>query len=79
MVTAIAIIGGLNMFDLVWVMTRGGPYHATEFMATWAIRVAFTFNRMGYGATLLEVMFILTMVTTIVYLTIRGRTEAVQY
>lgn len=78
-VTTYAIIGGLNMFDLFWVMTRGGPHHATELMATWAIRVAFTFNQMSYGATLIEVMFILTMVTTIVYLTIRGRAEVIEY
>lgn len=78
-VSTYAIIGGLNMFDLFWVMTRGGPHHATELMATWAVRVAFTFNRMSYGATLIEVMFMLTMVTTVIYLTLRRKAEVIEY
>ena len=36
-VTLYCIIGGINMFDLFWVMTQGGPAHSTEILSTWAV------------------------------------------
>jgi len=57
-VSLYCIIGGINMFDLFWVMTQGGPAHATELLSTWAVFQAFKYFNMGYGATLVVVVFI---------------------
>jgi len=65
----LSIVGSLAFFDLVFVMTGGGPSHASELMATYMYRSAFWSQRMGYGATVASAMFIL--ITAIALLTIR--------
>jgi len=73
------IIGGINMFDLFWVMTQGGPAHSTEILSTWAVLKAFKFFEMGYGATIVVVVLVLCMIATIVYLGARQRKERIEY
>jgi len=65
----LSIVGSLAFFDLVFVMTGGGPSHASELMATYMYRNAFWSQRMGYGATIASAMFIL--ISSISLLTIR--------
>lgn len=48
----LAVIGSLKYFDLVYVMTRGGPDHATELGATWIYAVGVESRRVGYGCAL---------------------------
>jgi len=43
-----AIIGSLKLFDLVWVLTKGGPLHASEVPSTLMYNTIFT--RMEYGS-----------------------------
>ena len=45
-------IGTLRIFDLMWIMTQGGPSHATETVATYLFTTAFTFQRAGYAQSL---------------------------
>lgn len=59
----LSLIGSLKYFDLIYVMTGGGPGTATELMATYMYRNSFTNFKMGYGSTVAAGMFIL--VTTI--------------
>jgi raffinose/stachyose/melibiose transport system permease protein len=56
MVIVYTIIGGFNVFDVVWVMTAGGPNNASEVIATYTYEVAFRNSEYGYGATLSMVM-----------------------
>jgi ABC-type sugar transport system permease subunit len=56
MVIVYTVIGGFNTFDVVWVMTQGGPNNATEVIATYTYEVAFRGSDYGYGATLSVVM-----------------------
>ena len=39
----------LKLFDLIWVLTKGGPNHATEVLATWMYTRTFRHFKMGYG------------------------------
>ena len=39
----------LKLFDLIWVLTKGGPNHATEVLATWMYTKTFRHFKMGYG------------------------------
>jgi ABC-type sugar transport system permease subunit len=78
-VTLYCIIGGINMFDLFWVMTQGGPAHSTEILSTWAVLQAFKYFKMGYGATIVVVVLVLCMIATIVYLGARQRKERIEY
>lgn len=61
MVIVYTVIGGFNVFDVVWVMTSGGPNNASEVIATYTYEIAFRGNEYGYGATLSMVMSVLSL------------------
>ena len=62
-----AVIGILNSFtafDLVYVMTQGGPNHATELLITYIYRSGFGQTRFDYAAALTIVQFALLLALT---------------
>lgn len=61
MVIVYTVIGGFNTFDVVWVMTQGGPNNASEVIATYTYEVAFRGNEYGYGATLSVLMSLVAL------------------
>ena len=72
----LSIIGSLKYFDLVYVMTGGGPGTATEIMATYMYKYSFVRFNLGYGSTVASGMFVLiTLVALITVTTINRRTE----
>lgn len=66
--TTIAFMGGFNVFDLVYAMTGGGPYHATEVIMTYTYSMAFEFHSLGYGAAISYLLFAVIMMFTLVQL-----------
>jgi ABC-type sugar transport system permease subunit len=62
--TVLSIIGGLKVFDLVYIMTRGGPTYSTEVFATMLYRHAFDLNEMGIASALAVVMVLVIMGTS---------------
>ncbi len=70
-VIAIAIvlqtIWSLRVFDLVFVLTRGGPADATVLLNFLAYRVTFNFLDLGYGAAIANVIFALTFLLAALY------------
>lgn len=64
MCSVLVIIGSLKYFDLIYIMTGGGPNHATELMATYMYKQAFTNFNMGYGSALSFAMLIVAFVIT---------------
>ena len=75
MITAFTLIGGFNVFGIVFVMTQGGPGTATQVIATYTYRKAFQESDIGYGAALSMVMTILSLVTSYVFIRLRERGE----
>lgn len=55
----LSLIGSLKYFDLIYVMTGGGPGTATDLMATYMYKMSFKTFRMGYGSAVAAGMFIL--------------------
>lgn len=53
----LTVIGAFKVFDLVYVLTNGGPGNATEVMASYIFRNAFEFGEIGY-ANALSVVFL---------------------
>jgi raffinose/stachyose/melibiose transport system permease protein len=53
---SLSMIGGLKLFDQVYVMTGGGPGSATETMSTLIYKNAFQFNAFGYGIAIALVL-----------------------
>lgn len=76
-VTALLLIGGFSVFDLVYVMTGGGPNNSSQTLATYTYEQAFTQNRVGYGTALSLVMTAISLVTAVIFIKLReGREEA---
>jgi multiple sugar transport system permease protein len=73
----LAIIGALQVFDVGWVLTRGGPNDATLFYMINLYERAFEFVQMGYASALAWILFIIIMVITL--LVIRSSAAWVYY
>jgi glucose/mannose transport system permease protein len=76
--SAIIILGhiAIKSFDLVVVLTRGGPGYASDVPATFMYTFAFTRSRLGFGAASAMVMFCGVMAIIIPYLYSELRTKA---
>ncbi len=61
MVLVFTIIGGFNVFDVVWAMTEGGPANSSEVIATYTYEAAFRVREVGYGAALSMVMTVIAL------------------
>ena len=61
MVTTITLVGGFSVFDIIFVMTGGGPAGATEVLGTYAYSSAFQLNRISYGTTLAMLITVLAI------------------
>ncbi len=55
----IGIIASFTSFDLIYVMTNGGPGHATELLITYIYKTAFKLTQFDYAGALTVVMFLL--------------------
>ena len=71
------VINTVKYFDLIWVMTGGGPANRTEVFATLIYRVAFQFFRSGRAAALAVIMVAAVLVFSFFYvrLTVRAAAE----
>ena len=63
----LSVIGALQLFDLVWVMTGGGPLTATTTMAVNMFKTGFTRQQMGYGSALAVLLFVCALVVALLY------------
>ena len=57
-----AITGSLKSFDLIYVLTHGGPSHATEVPSTLMISMLFLRNRYGMGSAIAVMLIVLCFV-----------------
>ncbi|WP_224752325.1 carbohydrate ABC transporter permease [Metabacillus arenae] len=69
----LSIIGSLKYFDLIYVMTSGGPNNSTELMATYMYEQTFTNFNMGYGSSVSFSMFILALLVTLVIISLDNK------
>ena len=66
LVLTLTLIGGLKVFEIIYVMTSGGPNHATESVSTLLYYEAFRFNRMGMASATAVFLLIGTVVISLV-------------
>jgi len=75
-VLLILLMYSLRVFDLVWLLTGGGPAYSSEVLATHMYRVTFNQNLFAYGASVSFFMFILSFIIIIIPVligTLKGR------
>jgi len=55
----LSVLGSLQFFDLIWIMTTGGPVNASDTMATYLYKFGFLRFQLGYGSAVAVIMFVL--------------------
>lgn len=64
----ISVLGSLQQFILVWIMSKGGPVNASEMMATYMYRFGFVRFQLGYGSAVAIYMFLLCLTFSVIYM-----------
>lgn len=63
-----SLIGSFKVFDLIYVMTKGGPYHSSEVISTYMYNSAFGMNDYGYGLALAVVLAVIIAVCSGIFM-----------
>lgn len=63
----LSVLGSLQQFILVWIMTKGGPVNASETLATYMYRFGFVRFQLGYGSAVAIYMFLICLIFSVVY------------
>ncbi|GAA2125823.1 sugar ABC transporter permease [Glycomyces algeriensis] len=67
MIVFLSVIGAVQLFDLVYVLTGGGPFHASETLAITMYEQGFQRNQIGYASALSIAMFLISLVFALLY------------
>jgi ABC-type sugar transport system permease subunit len=64
----ISLMGAFSVFDLVYVMTKGGPYNSTNVMLTYMYNKTFSSSNtnFGFGSAIAILLFIVILVITMI-------------
>lgn len=71
----IATLGAFSVFDLVFVMTKGGPFNSTQVAMTQVYLNAFQFQRFGYASAQATVLLLIMAIVSVVLLRLGQRAE----
>ena len=69
----LSLLGAMNVFDIPFVMTGGGPANSTNVVSLHMYTEAFKFNRLGYGAAISYGLFTLITVIALIQLKLMSR------
>ncbi len=75
-VLLLGLIYTLKVFDVVYVMTGGGPANATQIFATWSYNLSFSQQLFGQGAALGNIILIISLVVALIYLRPQRRQQS---
>ena len=67
-VVGLALVASLKTFDIVWVLTQGGPGHSTELPMLFAYNEAFKYGEFGYASALGDAMVVVIACVLVFYL-----------
>jgi raffinose/stachyose/melibiose transport system permease protein len=71
-VMLISAIAAFQVFDLVFILTRGGPGQATMILSIFMYTEAFTYDKVGYGAAVAVVLGVIVLAGSVLFLWSRG-------
>jgi raffinose/stachyose/melibiose transport system permease protein len=63
-----SLIGSFKVFDIIYLMTRGGPFHSSEVIATYMYTQAFSLNDIGYGSAISIMLALIIAIFSIGYI-----------
>ncbi len=64
----LSMIGSLKVFDIIFMMTQGGPGRATESLTTYIFNRAFEARKFGYGTAVAVAMFVIILTLSLIQL-----------
>lgn len=68
----LGIIGSLRTFELVFLLTNGGPNHASELLATYTFQQGFQVFKVGYASSISVVLLVVSLGTTAILMAVFG-------
>ena len=74
-VLATQIIASMKVYDIVYVMTDGGPANSTQTLATYMYNQTFTYSNLGVGSAIATVMVLIMMVVIVPYVAFSTKDE----
>jgi len=74
-VVVLNLIGGWKVFDIVYVLTRGGPSRLTEMLSTYVYDQAFKSGKVGYASAIAVVVIVLATLSALIRGRIHGEAE----
>jgi multiple sugar transport system permease protein len=74
-VLVIGFIKTFKVFDLIFIITKGGPVHATEVLSTLAYHESFTNFNFSIGATVANILFVILFLVSLVYMRLTDDAE----
>ena len=63
----LTVIGSLQVFDVVWILTGGGPANASATMSTYMIQSGFRSLEFGYGTAIAVILFVFCLIFSLLY------------
>jgi multiple sugar transport system permease protein len=78
-VITMAMVNSFKAFDIIYVMTRGGPYHSSETLAVTMFRETFTLFRMGYGSAISIFLSIVVIAVSALYIQRMAKKDLLYY
>lgn len=72
-VVVLNLIGGWKIFDIVYVLTGGGPNRSTDVLATYLYEQSFTFSNVGYASAIATIIIGLAIVSSLTRRAVAGR------
>lgn len=75
LVIVFTTIVAFKVFDIVWAMTQGGPYHKTEVITSWVYKQAFESSKVGYGSAMSITLLLIILLLTVGYLSFAEKGE----
>lgn len=70
-----SLIGSFKVFDIIYLMTKGGPFHSSEVIATYMYTQAFQLNDVGYGSAISVTLALIIAGCSIAYLRFAERND----
>ncbi|MDK4705967.1 sugar ABC transporter permease [Rhizobium sp. CNPSo 4062] len=67
MVSMVAAVAGAQAFDIIYVMTKGGPANSTAVLIVYIYQQAFSFGAFGYAAAMSSILVVALMAVTAIF------------
>jgi len=64
-VVTLVMINSVKSFDIIWILTRGGPFHSTEVLTTWMYQLGFNLSQPARGTAVAGFIFMFVLLLNV--------------